>query len=291
MRKSAVSAVVVAALVLSSLAIALPSYAAASYTSGAPGDANCDAAVTSADVLVILRVLAGLESADLACAGDTDGDGLDIDDARVIRRWVAGLPVPPRLVEVLPGSVPVGSPDTTFTLTGGFIAPNTVVAWNGTPYAVTLIDGGSRATVVVPAVEFATEDPGTVRLQTPGQPLSAPFSVPVTEPGSCSKPVATSGTLVVDKVAETATFTLTAPQNMTGWTLWSQLGDQTYHFPAGYHYNPMFGPVTVFSGISAFENSQTHLWWTGQNVWNNSNPDPGFIRDCSGNVIAQWLDP
>lgn len=266
--------------------------AASSYTPGAPGDANCSGQVTGADALAVLRVLAGLQADDPACEGDTDADGLDIDDARVIRRWVAGLPVPPVLHDVLPGSVPVGSPDTTFTLTGGFIVPNTAVAWNGTPYAVTVSDGGSRASVVIPAGEFVTEGPGTVQLHTPGQALSSATAFMVTEPGSCSMPVANSGTLIVEKKKETATFTLNAPQDMTGWTLLSERGPQIFTFPEGYIYNPALGPVTIVSGKPQDgEDTQTMLWWQAAPVWNNTNPDSGSIRDCDGNIIAAWADP
>lgn len=266
---------------------------AAAYRECAPGDANGDSLVTAADASHILRQLAGLEAANPLCAGsDANGDSaVTLHDVLAIRRWVAGLPVPPNLTSVLPGSVPAGSNDTTFTLTGGFIAPNTVVSWNGTPYAVTLVDSGSTATVVIPASAFASEGSATIRLQTPGQQLSGPFAFEVTEPGTCSMPVATSGTLVVDKEEETARFTLNAPQDMTGWTLFSELGGQMYEFPDGYFYNPALEPVTVVSGTAKIEDTQTLLWWQVAPVWNNGDRDPGFIRDCDLNIIAAWPDP
>ena len=63
---------------------------------GVRGDANCNGTADALDALFVLRVLADLEQPTAECGvsrADTDNSGsLDVRDAMLIRRRVAGLP-------------------------------------------------------------------------------------------------------------------------------------------------------------------------------------------------------
>jgi hypothetical protein len=72
-------------------------------------------------------------------------------------------------------------------------------------------------------------------------------------------------------------------QNMTGWTIESIVGPQTYAFPitttiaAG-------KTIRIHSGPDATDNPPGDLKWSGAYIWNN-NGDKAELRDDQGRVI------
>ncbi|MGC8838368.1 MAG: lamin tail domain-containing protein, partial [Anaerolineae bacterium] len=60
-----------------------------------------------------------------------------------------------------------------------------------------------------------------------------------------------------------------AVQNMTGWRIWSVVGDQTYYFPTGYTLEAG-ASVYVHSGPDARHDPPTHLRWTTAYIWNDA---------------------
>lgn len=75
-------------------------------------------------------------------------------------------------------------------------------------------------------------------------------------------------------------------QDVTGWRLWSVVGDQTYHFPAGY----VLGAgawVRVHSGPAATDSPPQHLRWTGAYIWNNDG-DEARLYNAGGNEVDRW---
>ena len=271
----------------------LPAGAAQSYTTGAPGDADCSGEVTAADALSTMSQVAGLVSLP-ACGGDADGfDGITVADALAIRRWVAGLPVRPRLVSVSPGSITAAAPLTSFVVRGGLLRNDTVFKWQSAELPVSVVDDGSVAVVEVPQELMVSPGLVVITMVTPGAALASdPLNFIITSPVSCSPTqLQLTGTLTVDKIRELATFTLSEVQNMTGWKLRSVAGEQLFMFPTGYIYNPVYGPVTVQSNEEKAANTQTWLWWALGPRWNNSTKDDGQLLDCNDRVIAEWIDP
>ena len=60
------------------------------------GDADDDGAITSIDVTIVQRVVAGMvtdDDGEIAQRCDMDGDGLSLPDATAIQRFLAGLHV------------------------------------------------------------------------------------------------------------------------------------------------------------------------------------------------------
>ncbi len=66
---------------------------------------------------------------------------------------------------------------------------------------------------------------------------------------------------------------------MTGWYIISESGNQRFDFPTGYVGS---GSVQIRSGVAQFPNTQTELWWSGANLWNNSSDDDAFLYNCLG---------
>lgn len=72
-------------------------------------------------------------------------------------------------------------------------------------------------------------------------------------------------------------------QDMTGWTIESVVGPQTYDFPitttigAG-------GTIRIHSGPDATDNPPDDLKWSGAYIWNN-NGDKAELRDDQGIVM------
>jgi hypothetical protein len=87
----------------------------------------------------------------------------------------------------------------------------------------------------------------------------------------------------LDKAAEIVT--LSGVGDLTGWHILSETGGQAFHFPKGFKMTGAL--VQVFSGKPEFGSNETQLWWTPQNVWNNSDPDPAVLY-CQGNVMQRF---
>jgi hypothetical protein len=80
----------------------------------------------------------------------------------------------------------------------------------------------------------------------------------------------------------------TAAQELTGWTLRSPAGGQTYVFPPGFVLGPG-GTVNVHSGAGdpvTLNRPPTDLYATKSNVWNNGG-DVGQILDPTGRVVSE----
>jgi len=73
-----------------------------------------------------------------------------------------------------------------------------------------------------------------------------------------------------------------APQDMTGWHLYSEVGQQTYDFPSGYMLDAG-ACVSVRSAADFCPEDQ--LFWTEKNMWNNRKCDIARLIDPSGREI------
>jgi hypothetical protein len=196
--------------------------------------------------------------------------------------------------------VPHGSGATEFAIEGGLLMPGTVLKWNGASFPLVVLDGGSRAIVTVAATQLANPGVAAIRLETPGGGLSPDILFVGITPPVCTPGLGTGGTISVIKAVpngqeEIATITLSRLQRMGGWTLNSMgddnVTDQVFTFPAAYIYQDDQPFVEVRSGVEQFANTQTKLWWRLGTVWSNSATDNAELRDCEGNLIAQWDDP
>ena len=75
----------------------------------------------------------------------------------------------------------------------------------------------------------------------------------------------------------------TEEQDMTGWTLFSVVGSQTYNFPAGYILNPG-ATVSIQSYTGAIDNPPAVLLWNYSAIWND-NGDIAELRNASNVVV------
>jgi micrococcal nuclease len=93
----------------------------------------------------------------------------------------------------------------------------------------------------------------------------------------------------VIKPGKPETVTLTnggaGPVDLSGWTLVSVRGNQRYGFPGGTVLDPG-ASLTIFSGPGA--DTAGPLYWTTDNVWNNSEFDPAELYDASGGLVDRW---
>lgn len=92
--------------------------------------------------------------------------------------------------------------------------------------------------------------------------------------------------LAVNLGAETATVTNHGldPLTLTGWTIESVEGGQTFTFPDGFTVQPG-DSVTVTSGPNARDEPPAFFRWTGRHVWSNEG-DPGRLLNWAGEVVA-----
>ncbi|NLE76391.1 MAG: lamin tail domain-containing protein [Chloroflexi bacterium] len=72
-------------------------------------------------------------------------------------------------------------------------------------------------------------------------------------------------------------------QHMTGWTLVSVIGPQTYAFPSGYLLSAG-ASVYLHSGPDADEDPPTHLLWSPSYIWNNAG-DEARLYDEQGQEV------
>lgn len=132
--------------------------------------------------------------------------------------------------------------------------------------------------------------PGTPTPQQSATPTSTPSPTPQgtatptpTVTGSCSS--ATAQITALDKVLEVVT--ISGSGNLTGWYLISVRGNQRFDFPNNF---TLSGSVLVKSGIAAFPNSSSQLWWTSANQWNNSEDDDAVLYNCLGQQVSYFDD-
>jgi|GEM_PF-421048 len=101
----------------------------------------------------------------------------------------------------------------------------------------------------------------------------------------------TTGKLVIEKVdyhGEVVTIVNKDNQaiNMTGWTLVSVKGNQTFTFPDGFTL-AKGAKVYITSGANAKQTGQ-YLKWTTANVHNNDGNDPAQLFDMNGTLISTF---
>jgi hypothetical protein len=78
-------------------------------------------------------------------------------------------------------------------------------------------------------------------------------------------------------------------QDMTGWTLVSIVGPQTFPFPAGYVLAPG-ATVRVESYADEFDDLPAVLWWTARPIWLNTG-DKAVLYDSSGEAVSSQCCP
>lgn len=127
----------------------------------------------------------------------------------------------------------------------------------------------------------ATSDGDTVKF-TPSRPSLTPKPIqPV--------PTVATGSLAISTIdlrAEVVTILNSSDQavNLTGWKLVSEVGNQTYTFPAGTTLLAS-GTIKVVSGQNAQAGSNV-LVWTDSNIWNNDG-DPGTLYNPEGQMVSK----
>eukprot|EP01138_Halocafeteria_seosinensis_P004410 gb/GECG01004511.1/.p1 GENE.gb/GECG01004511.1/~~gb/GECG01004511.1/.p1 ORF type:complete len:779 (+),score=168.64 gb/GECG01004511.1/:1-2337(+) len=79
---------------------------------------------------------------------------------------------------------------------------------------------------------------------------------------------------------------LEEPLNMDGWSLRSDIGEQTFRFPDNFVLQPG-ETVTVWSGPGAasMEDPPRHLYWTSRYIWNNQG-DKAVLLDDEGREVS-----
>lgn len=75
-------------------------------------------------------------------------------------------------------------------------------------------------------------------------------------------------------------------QNMTGWRIHSEVGNQTYWFPGGYVL-PAGDYVRIHSGPGSYSNPPHDLKWSGAYIWNNAG-DAAALYDSAGHLVDRW---
>ena len=82
-------------------------------------------------------------------------------------------------------------------------------------------------------------------------------------------------------------------QQMTGWILISEVGNQVFRFPGGFILDAG-ATVQVTSGPSGRSDLPGVLQWLNAdgtpriaNVWNN-NGDPVLLKDAQGNLVSRF---
>lgn len=73
--------------------------------------------------------------------------------------------------------------------------------------------------------------------------------------------------------------------DLTGWSLLSETGGQTFSFPAGTTISAG-ETIQILSGSDAVAGSG-QLLWGNSNIWNNKG-DPGKLYDATGNLVSQY---
>jgi hypothetical protein len=73
-------------------------------------------------------------------------------------------------------------------------------------------------------------------------------------------------------------------QEITGWSIVSVVGLQTYYFPAGFVLHPQ-ATVEIQSYDGAAHQPPAILFWTIAPVWNN-NGDKAELHDDQGSLVS-----
>jgi len=130
----------------------------------------------------------------------------------------------------------------------------------------------------------ATSDGETVTFTAASSPLSTPEPeqpVPV--------PATVTGSLMISRIdlsGEVVTLTNSSDKvlNLTGWKLVSEVGNQTFTFPADTTLAEG-GTLKIVSGKNAQAGANV-LVWTESNIWNNDG-DPGALYNPGGQMVSK----
>ena len=193
-------------------------------------------------------------------------------------RYHSDLLGPPFLCEQASAPLPDASPVAT-------VAPAATVrpAVTASPTATV---GPAATTTPTPTATPPSPPPPAPAATAPPPPTATPTPTPTPSPTAT---VAVSQVVIqgVDLGAEVVTIVNqgSASQDMTGWTLISEVGSQVFHFPDG---------ITLAAGAESYSDPPQVLQWLNadgtprmSNVWNNSG-DPATLRDAAGNVVSTY---
>ena len=206
---------------------------------------------------------------------DLDGDGIACEDngkppapsltpAPTLEFRVYGIQV----AKDQPSSPPAATP-----------TPTTPATATPTQAATATPTASAAATSTNAPTSTATTTPTSTPTPTPS-PTQSPTATPT--PGVCGG--ATAEITGLDKAGEIVTLSGTG--NMTGWTLTSTAGSQTFNFPAGFVAN---GTFTIHSDTPQFANTSNALWWSVSPLWNNATNDDAVLYNCNG-VQVDFFD-
>ena len=163
----------------------------------------------------------------------------------------------------------------------------------GHPHAETLTNLSDNNTAI-----YGTYKSGTIIVTTNGKSYSLDTNTTVNLPGpKAPNEIATpeagpsSGQVVINGIdleGEEVIIKNTSASDidMTGWSLVSVTGSQTYYFPAGYRLKAG-SIIKIVSGRGAAGNGVSTLKWTGSYIWNNDG-DPGELYNSSGRLVSTY---
>lgn len=128
-----------------------------------------------------------------------------------------------------------------------------------------------------------TPTPSETSLDSDTSPTHNAASAPTPTPAISSGGVVITS---IDLKAEIVTIknVSSSTVDLTGWTLVSETGGQTFSFPAGTTISAG-ETIQILSGSDAVAGSG-QLLWGRSNIWNNKG-DPGKLYDASGNLVSQ----
>ncbi|OUM94005.1 MAG: hypothetical protein BAA00_15515 [Parageobacillus thermoglucosidasius] len=132
---------------------------------------------------------------------------------------------------------------------------------------------------------YRTDESGTIVATSDGSTITFNKSPSSMKPSPAPVPVANLVISELDLVKEKVTIRNngTKDVSMTGWTLVSEEGNQTYEFPDGFVLKSR-SSVNVWSGPNAINKPPTDLKWTGSYIWNNDG-DAAALYDANGKLV------
>ena len=165
------------------------------------------------------------------------------------------------------------------------------------------VEGGSGLSIQASPLPTATASPQAAATPTPTATSTAspvPTPTPTPSPPPSPTPVATitlSQVVIQDVNLETEVVTIgnggSVPQEMTGWTLISEIGGQMFRFPNGFILAAA-ATVQVTSGSNGYSDPPAVLQWLNAvgtpriaNVWNNDG-DPAVLKNAAGAIVSRF---
>jgi len=135
---------------------------------------------------------------------------------------------------------------------------------------------------------YRTDKVGTIIMTSDGNTIKVNKTSTSTATTATTTVSSSNGVKIdnIDLVGEIITLKNTSKSavDLTGWKLFSEVGDQTYYFPNGTTISAG-GELQIISGSDAIP-SQGQLLWEKSNIWNNKG-DQGKLYDSQGNLVSQ----